>query len=82
MESMYVTFKGGGEDMNHPLVDRIERFGTPIIRKSPALKRCSCGCGETVSVAFCHTVYEDQYFVDNFHVIAHLKDIGLLQEVG
>jgi hypothetical protein len=79
---LYGTFKGCGEDMNHPLIERMERFGTPIIRKSPALKRCSCGCGDIVTLGFCHTVFEDEYFIDNFHVIAHLKNEGMLREVG
>lgn len=68
--------------MNHPVIERMERTGLPFEFKSPKIKRCSCGCGETVTLSFCHTIYDEQYFVDIFHVATHLKDIGLLQEVG
>jgi hypothetical protein len=82
LERLYGTFKGGWEDMNHPLVERTERTGHPFEFKTPKIKRCSCGCGELVASAYAHTIFEDEYFVDNFHVIAHLKNEGMLREVG
>lgn len=68
--------------MNHPLIDRIERTGTPIEYKSPSTKRCSCGCGELVTTTYAYCKYDGEVFVDKFHVIAHLSNEGLYEEVG
>ncbi|MDB5054616.1 MAG: hypothetical protein JWM44_2666 [Bacilli bacterium] len=68
--------------MNHPAIDRAERTGYPITIVSPSTKYCSCGCGELVVSSFAYCKYDGEAFVDNFHVLSHLKNIGLLQEVG
>lgn len=43
---------------------------------------CPCGCKEEVTENYAYTIYDNEPFIDNFHVIEFLKNANLLEEVG
>jgi hypothetical protein len=57
--------------------------GIPIREPLPnMLGWCPCSCGEAVTSNYAYVEWDNEYWVDTFHIIAYLKEKDDLREVG
>jgi hypothetical protein len=71
--------------MVKPLTELPEhtRFGFPIREPLPnMLGWCPCGCKEAITSNYTYVEWDNEYWVDTFHIIAYLKANDDLREVG
>lgn len=57
--------------------------GIPIRESLPnMLGWCPCGCKEAVTSNYAYVEWDNEYWVDTFHIITYLKKHDDLKEVG